>query len=115
MSSRAQATRSVADWRRCAVLLVPGPRPAAGQVLHGLVDTDDAPLDVLHVQPPSDNLTASDLKQCHPAHLKGLPVAPGARPAPFGPGRVTVMASQLASIWARPAKARPGCTGCSLR
>lgn len=25
------------------------------------------------------------------------------------------MASQLASIWARPAKALPGCAGCSLR
>ena len=126
----ARATRSVAG-RGCAVLLVRGPRPATGQILYGLLDTDDVLLDVLHVQPPSGNLTASDLEQRHPAHLKGLSIAAGARPAPFGPGRVTVldrpadlgaevgdpasMASQLASIWARPAKARPGCAGCSLR
>ena len=91
MGSRAQATRSMARpgsaapsyWRA-------GQRPATGQVLHGLLDTDDVPLDVLQVQPPSDNLTARDLEQRHPAHLKGLPVAAGARPAPFGPDRLTV-------------------------
>jgi hypothetical protein len=107
------------------------PRPVTGQVLHSLLDTGDVPLDVLHIQPASDNLTVSDLEQRHPTHLKGLPVAAGTRPAPFAPGRITVpdrpadlgaeagdpanMASQLASIWARPAKALPGCTGCSLR
>jgi hypothetical protein len=44
---------------------VPHPRLAdrAGQVFFGLLNTDDVPLDVLQVQPPSDNLTASDLKQ----------------------------------------------------
>jgi hypothetical protein len=74
-----------------AMLLVRGPGPATGQVLHRLLDTDDVSLDVLQVQPPSDNLTASDLKQRHPAHLERLPVAACARPPPFGPGRVTVL------------------------
>ncbi len=44
-----------------------GPRSATGQVFYGLLDTADVPLDVLQVQPPSDNLAASDLKQRHPA------------------------------------------------
>src|SRR6185437_5422627 len=72
-------------------LLLRGLWAATGQVLHGLLDTGDVPLDVLHVQPSSDNLTVSDLEQRHPAHLKGLPVAAGARPAPFAPGRITVL------------------------
>src|SRR5215831_9158990 len=80
-----------AGRRRSAVLVVRGPRPATGQVFYGLLDTDHVPLDVFQVQPPGDNLTVSDFKQCHPAHLEGLPVAAGARPAPFGPGRVTVV------------------------
>jgi hypothetical protein len=50
-----------------------------------------SPLDVLHVQPPRGNLTVTDLEQRHPAHRKGLPVAAGARPAPFAPGRITVL------------------------
>src|SRR5262245_19765549 len=90
MSSRTPA-RLAARWGRCAVLLLRGPRPATGQVLHRLFDADDVPLDVLHIQPPCGNLTACDPEQRHPAHLKGLPVAAGARPAPFGPGRVTVL------------------------
>jgi hypothetical protein len=76
---------------RQTALLVRGSRSATGQVLDGLLDTDNVPLDILQVQPPSNNLTASDLKQRHPAHLKGLPVAAGAGPPPFGPGRVTVL------------------------
>src|SRR5215467_11966711 len=82
---------SNAGWRRRAALPARGPGPRTRQVLHGLLDTDDVPLDVFHVQTPSGNLTASDLKQRHPAHLEGLPVAACARPAPFGPGRVAVL------------------------
>jgi hypothetical protein len=36
------------------------PRPAAGKGFHGLLDAGNAPLDVLHVQPPRDNLIVSD-------------------------------------------------------
>jgi len=106
----------------------PGRRP---EVLHSLLYTCSLPLDLFQVQPSSDNLIVADLEQGHPAHLKGPTIAAGTRPAPFGPGRVTVldrladlgvevgtpanMASQLARIWARPVKALPGCAGCSLR
>src|SRR5215470_6898702 len=77
--------------RTCTGL--PGCRaaPTTGQGLHCLLDTGDVPFDVLHVQPSSDNLAVSDLEQRDPAHRKGLPVAACARPAPFGPGRVTVL------------------------
>jgi len=37
-----------------------------------MLDTDNVLRDVLQVQPPSDNLTASDLKQRHPAHLQSI-------------------------------------------
>jgi len=40
---------------------------------------------------PRDDLTVGDRKERHPAHLEGPPVAAGARPMPFGPGRVTVL------------------------
>src|SRR5215470_12877345 len=76
---------------RHAVLLLRRSRPPAGQGFHGLLDTGNVPLDILHIQPPSDNLIVSDLEQRHPAHLEGLPVVAGARPAPFSPGRVTVL------------------------
>src|SRR5690349_14288940 len=76
---------------RADPLLLRRPRPAAGEGLHGLLDTGNIPLDVLHVQPSSDNLIVSDLEQRHPAHLEGLPVAAGPRPAPFSPGRATVL------------------------
>src|SRR4029077_11442600 len=73
------------------VLLLRRSRPAAGEGFHGLLDTGNVPLDILHVQPPSDNLIVSDPEQRYPAHLKALPVAAGARPAPFGPGHFTVL------------------------
>src|SRR5690348_12286120 len=73
------------------VLLLRRPRPAAGEGLHGLLDAGNVSLDVLHVQAPGDNLIVSDLEQRHPAHLKALPIAAGARPAPFGPGHFTVL------------------------
>src|SRR5690242_5171694 len=85
------ATWSVADGGRCAVLLLRRSRPTAGEDFHGLLGAGNVPLGVLHVQPPSGNLIVSDLEQRHPAHLEGLSVAAGARPAPFGPGRVTVL------------------------
>jgi hypothetical protein len=58
-----QVTFALPGRGRCAVLLVRGPGPATGQVLHGLLDADGVPLDVLQVQAPSANRTASDLKQ----------------------------------------------------
>src|SRR5258708_39224618 len=67
--------------------------------LHGLLDTGNVPFDVLHVQPSSDNLIVSDLEQRHPAHLKGLPVATGARPVPFAPGRFPSWADRQISAW----------------
>ena len=47
MNPRTRPTRSAAGRRHCAVLLGRGPRPAAGQVLHGLLDTGGLLLDVL--------------------------------------------------------------------
>jgi hypothetical protein len=44
-----------------------------GQALHGLVDTGDVPLNVLNVQPSSDNLTVSDLEQRYPCIAKACP------------------------------------------
>jgi hypothetical protein len=98
------------------VLLVRGPGPATGQVLHGLLDTGDVPLDVLQVQPPAGNLAASDLKQRHPRISKACPslrvpdqrhsvqvVSPswtGRQIPAQKPGIPASMASQLASIWA---------------
>jgi hypothetical protein len=38
-----------------------------------------SPFDLFQVQPSSDNLIVSDLQRRHPAHLKRLPVAAGAR------------------------------------
>ena len=109
-----------------------GPRSATGQVFYGLLDTDDVPLDVLQVQPPSDNLAASDLKKSvTPRISKACPSlrVPDQRHSVqvMSPswtdrqiwaqksGIPASMASQLASIWARPVKALPGCAGCSLR
>ena len=101
---------------RAALVLLRRPRPTAGEAFHGLLDTGNVPPDLFQMQPSSDNLIVSDLEQGHSAQLKTLPVAAGARPVPFGPGRFTVldrpadlgvevgvpanMASQLARIWA---------------
>jgi hypothetical protein len=64
---------SIGGWGRCAALPLRGPRPATGQDLHGLLDTGDVPLDVLHVQASSDNLTVGGLEQCHPRISKACP------------------------------------------
>jgi hypothetical protein len=58
--------------------------------LHDLLDADGLAVDVLHVQPSSDDLTVTDLEKRYPSHLEGLAVAPGTGPVPFAPRRVTV-------------------------
>ena len=123
---------SISSWLngRCAVLLVRGPRQRPNRSSTACSILTDVPLDVLQVQPPTDNLTASDLEQRHPAHLEGLPVAAGARqrrrsrschrPGPTGRSRRRKRGSPrhglpVGGVWARPAKALPGCASCSLR
>jgi len=85
MSLYAQATRPAADWvaapfYRCSGR---GRRPDRSRYQRRPAG-----------RPPGTTArrqSASDLEQRRPAHLEGLPVAAGARPAPFGPGRVTVV------------------------
>ena len=74
-----------------AVQLLLLSRSATGKSFHGVLNTGDVPLDVLHVQPSGHNLIVTDLEKRHPSHLKGLPVATGSRPAPLAPGRVSVL------------------------
>jgi hypothetical protein len=50
------------------------PRPC----LHELVDAEVLAVDVLHVQPPSDDLTVMDLEDRHPSYVERLPIAEGA-------------------------------------
>ena len=62
-TASARTVESTARRRGIKGALARGPRSAIGQVFFGLLKTDDVPLDVLQVQPPSDNLAANDLKQ----------------------------------------------------
>ena len=80
-----------------------GSRPAARQVLHGLLDTDNVPLDILQVQPPSDDLTAycvggageDYVTVINKAHGAGAPDA-AVTILPPGPGRQGAQVMTLA-------------------
>ena len=85
-ASSGTAARSVTP-----VLLPVASRSTTGEGFHGVLDTANVVLHLLHVQPSSRNLIISDIEKRHPSHLERLPVSSGARPAPFAPDRVTVL------------------------